>query len=358
MVCTEAMHNNDHKATNILPPWALCPKVKAGFGGSVGAVSLVSADLPNEKTGGGCSAGALGFPKVKPPVVAGAGAALTSLFSPPKTNPEGAAEEVASFFSSGFPKVNAGAAVSLFVCNDPNGEPPCGVGTAELGAPNLENTEPLVAVVVVVAGLAFDMLSLVLVTLSLFSSGAAAGAALIDVVVVVVGGVFSSSLDTPKLKPPLFSVLDPVPNVTPPLAPNLNPEVAAGGSDFLSSLETVPNLKPSLEPPNLNPEEAEVSWEVVSDEELPNGTPNLKPVDDTEESPKPPNLKPSDTKVEVLSVVPNLKPPELEEEDPKVEEEKASPAKMKTRSESVSRSVKTNNLARNKAPYFYLWALL
>lgn len=288
--------------------------------------------MPNEKTGGGFSAGALGFPKVKPPVVAGAGAALTSLFGPPKTKPAGAAEEVASFFSSGFPKVNAGAAVSLFVCNDPKREAACGAGAAEIGSPSLDKTEPLVAVVVVVvavAGLAFDMLSFVLVTLSLFSSGAASvTSALTDdvvVVVVVLGDVLSSSLDTPKLKPLLFSELDPVPNVTPPL-PNLNPEAAAGGSDFLSSLETVPNLKPSKEPPNLNPEEEELSWGVASDEELPNGTPNLKPVDDVVESPKPPNLKPSDTKAEVLSVVPNLKLAELEEEDPKVEEEKPSPA--------------------------------
>lgn len=71
------------------------------------------------------------------------------------------------------------------------------------------------------------------------------------------GGVLSSGLVTPKLKPLLLSVLDdPVPNSAPPLVPNLNPEAAAGGSDFFSSAEAAPNLKPSEEPPNLNPEEA------------------------------------------------------------------------------------------------------
>lgn len=76
-------------------------------------------------------------------------------------------------------------------------------------------------------------------------------------VVVVVFGGLSSGLVTPKLKPLLISVVDdPVPNTIPPLFPNLNPEAASAGSDFLSSLEAVPNLKPSDEPPNLNPEEA------------------------------------------------------------------------------------------------------
>lgn len=164
------MHKNDNKDTNSLPPGALCPKVKAGFGGSALVVSLVSADLPNEKMGGGASARALGFPKVKPPVVAGAGAELTSLLAPPKTKPDGAGEGVTSFFSSGFPKVNVGAAGSLFICNDPKREPACGAGAAELGSPNLANTDPLAAVVVVSAvELAFAMVSLVVVTLSLFS---------------------------------------------------------------------------------------------------------------------------------------------------------------------------------------------
>lgn len=78
--------------------------------------------------------------------------------------------------------------------------------------------------------------------------------------VVVVGGGFSSGLVTPKLKPLLISVFDdPVPNMIPPLFPNLNPEAVAAGSDFLSPLEAVPNEKPSDEPANLNPEEAVLS---------------------------------------------------------------------------------------------------
>lgn len=329
------MHKNYNKDTNSLPPGALCPKVKAGFGGSVFVVSLVSANLPNEKMGGGGSAGALGFPKVKPPVLAGAGAELTSLLAPPKTKPDGAGEGVTSFFSSGFPKLNEGAPGSLFICNEPKSEPACGAGATELGSPNLANTEPLAAAVVVSAGeLAFDMVSLV-VTLSLFSWGAGvaaaagAGGSLTDDV--VVGGGLSSGLVTPKLKPLLLSVLDdPVPNTTPPLVPNLKPETAAGWSDVFSSLEAVPNLKPSEEPPNLNPEEAALSWEAGSDKELPNGTPNLNPVNGAEESPnEPPNLKPSDTEPEMLSVVPNLKPPELEVDDPKVEDEAPPSAKKK-----------------------------
>lgn len=47
------MCKNDNRARDALPPGALCPKVKAAFGGSVAVVSLVSAALPNEKTGGG-----------------------------------------------------------------------------------------------------------------------------------------------------------------------------------------------------------------------------------------------------------------------------------------------------------------
>lgn len=76
---------------------------------------------------------------------------------------------------------------------------------------------------------------------------------------VVAGGVLSSGLVSPKLKPLLLSVFDdPVPNTIPPLVPNLNP-AAVGGSDILSSLEAIPNLKPSEEPPNLNPEEPALS---------------------------------------------------------------------------------------------------
>lgn len=135
---------------------------------------------------------------------------------------------------------------------------------------------------------------------------------------VVVSDVFSSGFDSPKVKPPLEeSVLDdPVPNAIPLLAPNLNPEPAAGWSDFLSSLEEAPNLKLSDELPNLNPDETVVSLEVVSDVELPNGTPNLNPPDDEEEGSvnEPPNLKPPDADPEVLSDVPNLKPPDPDPE--------------------------------------------
>lgn len=148
----------------------------------------------------------------------------------------------------------------------------------------------------------------------------------------VASDVFSSGFDSPKVKPlleELLSVLDdPVPNAIPLLPPNLNPEPAAGWSDFLSSLEAAPNLKPSDELPNLNPDEAVVSLEVVSDEELPNGTPNLNPPDEEEDDSEsePPNLKPPDPDPTVLSDVPNLKPPELEVEEPKVEEPEVAPA--------------------------------
>lgn len=113
---------------------------------------------------------------------------------------------------------------------------------------------------------------------------------------------------------------DPVPNTIPPPVPNLNPEPAAGWSDFLSSLEAaVPNLKPSDELPNLNPDEAVLSLGVVSDVALPNGTPNLNPPEETVDSEsEPPNFKPPAADPDVLSDVPNLKPPEVEVEKPSV----------------------------------------
>lgn len=146
------------------------------------------------------------------------------------------------------------------------------------------------------------------------------------VVVVVVSDVFSSGFDSPKVKPPLeelLSVLDDPVAISPRVVPKLNREPATGWSDFLSSAEAVPNLKPSDELPNLNPEEEVVSLEVVSDEEPPNGTPNLNPPDDEEEDSdnEPPNLIP-----EELSDVPNLKPPEVEVEEPNVEEPEVPPA--------------------------------
>lgn len=168
--------------------------------------------------------------------------------------------------------------------------------------------------------------------------------------------VLSSGFDSPKLKPPLevlLSVLeDPVPN-TPPLVPNLNPETAAGWSDFLSSLEAVPNLKPSVELPNLNPEEAVVSLEVVSDEEPPNGTPNLNPPDEEEEDSdkEPPNFKPPDPELKVLSDVPNLKPPELEVEEPNVEEPEVPPAD-KPKDKELHRISKGKKVRFLKTHYF------
>lgn len=123
---------------------ALCPKLKEGFGASAVDVSLLSAGLPKGNVGGGCSVGALGLPKEKPPV-AGAGAASASLLAaPPKRKGDCAEEAAASFFSSGFTKVNVGAAGS------PNVEPPCVVVVAKLGSPNLPNTDPVVVVVVAV----------------------------------------------------------------------------------------------------------------------------------------------------------------------------------------------------------------
>lgn len=202
-----------------------------------------------------------------------------------------------------------GAADSLSVCKDPKAEPPCCAALAKL-----PNTEPMVVLVVDVAS--FDDPAP-----SPFSCKAAGGVKLRGGLVVV-SGVFSSGFESPKVKPPLEelpSALDePIPNAIPPLAPNLNPEPAADWSDFLSSLEAVPNLKPSDELPNLNPDEAVVSLEVVSDEELPNGTPNLNPSDDEEDDSvkEPPNLKPTDPDPDVLSGAPNLKPPELEVEVP------------------------------------------
>lgn len=154
------------------------------------------------------------------------------------------------------------------------------------------------------------------------------------VVVVVVSDIFSSGFASPKVKPPLaeLSVLeDPVPKTIPLLATNFNPEPVAGGSDFLSSLEADPNLKLSAELPNLNPDVVVVSLEVVSDEELLHGTPNLNPPDDEEEDGsenESPNLKPPDAKPTVLSDVPNLKPPELEAEEMNVEEPEFPPANV------------------------------
>lgn len=246
----------------------------------------------------------MGVLNEKPPVEAGAGAA--SLLAAPNINEDGA-DGVGSLFSSGFPKVNVGAAFTSFSdVKDPKVAPP-GV-VEEVKLPNIEDV--LVA----------DVLTLVEdgAGLSLFSCE--------DPAKVTVDGVellsvdFSSGFDCPNVKPPLVELLsvlvEPVPKFIPPLVPNLNPELAAGGSDVLSLLEAVPNLKPSEEVSNLNPDEgALVSLEVVSDEELPKAVPNLNPPevddDDAEASGKiESNLNPPDPlEGAVLSAVPNLKPP-------------------------------------------------
>lgn len=78
--------------------------------------------------------------KEKPPETA----ASVSLLAAPKRKADVAEEAAASFFSSGFPKVNVGAAGALSFCKVPNVEPPCGVVAAKL-----PNTDPAVVVDVV-----------------------------------------------------------------------------------------------------------------------------------------------------------------------------------------------------------------
>lgn len=292
-------------------PAAVCPKVKEGFWVSEVDVSVFSTGLPKAKAGGSCSVGALGFLKEKPPVAAAESASLPAA---PKMKLDVAEEEDASFFSSGFPKVNVGAAGSFPAGKDPNVELTFGAPDSKLGSPSLSKTDPVVTVVVVV-GLGFvDMINEDSAVFSCEENRG--GIETEEEEAVVVSGVFSTGFDSPKVKPlldELLSVLDdPVPNVAPPLTPNLNPEPETGWSDFLSSSEAAPNLKPSEELPNLNPDEAAVSLEEDSDEELPNGTPNLNPPeDDDDDDSVVPNLKPTDS--EVLSDVPNLNPPEAEE---------------------------------------------
>ena len=311
--------------------------MKEGFGASAADVSLLSAGLPKANVGGGCSVGALGLLKEKPPELAGAGVASASLLAASKRKADRPAP---SFFSSGFPKVNVGAAGSLSVGKEPNVEPPCGVVVAKLRSPSLPKTDP--AVVVLVA----DVVSFDDAALSLFS-WEETGAVKVTEDDVMVSDVFSSGFDSLKEKPPLVVLLsvldDPVPKTIPSLAPNLNPEPVLGSSDFLSSPEAAPNLKPSPELPNLNPDEAVESLEVDSDEEIPNlnppdddsdnTPPNLKPPDpDPSVLSDAPNLKPPDP--EVLSDVPNLIPPELEE--PNVEE----PAAVEPKAEEKQKTTK------------------
>lgn len=135
----------------------------------------------------------------------------------------------------------------------------------------------------------------------------------------------------------LSALEDVAPNATLLPAPNLKPDVAAGCSDFFSSLASVPNLKPPDEPPNLNPAEGAVSFEVLSDKRYSftstrehesgviSDVPNLNPPD-TESEPEVvsdvPNLNPPDTEPEAVVVpdVPNLNPPEVELLEPNAEE--------------------------------------
>lgn len=146
---------------------AVCPKVKEGLGASTVDVSLLSAGFPKLNAGGGCSAGALGLLKEKAPEVAGAASA--SLLAAPKRKLDGAEEAATSFFSSGFPKVNVGAAGSFSVDKDPKVEPPCGVVVAKLGSPSLANTDPAVVVAMVVVLVFVDVVSFDDATLSLLS---------------------------------------------------------------------------------------------------------------------------------------------------------------------------------------------
>lgn len=300
-------------------PAAFCPNVNEGFWVSEVDDSLLSTGLPKINAAGGCSVGALGLPKEKPLVAA---AESASLLAAPKTKLDGAAD--ASFFSSDFPKLNVEAAGSFPAGKDPNVELTFGVPVAKLGSPNLPNTDPFVEVVVVV-GLAFvDVAIHKDSALSLFDCEEKSEVRETeDEVVVVVSGVFSAGFVCSKEKPlleELLSVLDdPVPKVVPLPTPNLNPEPAAGCSDFLSSLEATPNLKPSEELPNLNPDEAVVSLEEDSDEELPNGTPNLNPPEEDDDGSEVPNLKPPDVEVEEPNVDVPVVPTAEEAKEPKAE---------------------------------------
>lgn len=279
-----------------------------GFGASAAAgVSLFSAVLPNKDEG--CAADALGLSKTKPPNEDGAAAAAPPSLAAAPNRGAGA-----SFFSSGFPKVNVGAAAS----DDPKVAPPGGVEVVRLGSPNLLNTDVVEVEVVELPSLfSWDEAGGVKLTVE---GGATAAAAAND--------GLSSDLDSPKVKALLgavFSALeDTAPNATPPPAPNLKPVVAgaavAGGcSDFFSSLAAVPNLKPPDEPPNLNPEDGAVSLEVASDER-----PSSRSVEEAPAlrvpPPKPaatsdvPKLNPADAEPEELFCKPNLNPPDPESE--------------------------------------------
>lgn len=107
--------------------------------------------------------------KEKPPEAAGAGASPASFLAAPKRKADGAEGAAASLFSSGFPKVNVGAAGSLSAGKDPNVEPASGVVVAKLRSPSLPNTDPAVVVAVVVVVEFVDVVSFDDAALSLFS---------------------------------------------------------------------------------------------------------------------------------------------------------------------------------------------
>lgn len=140
--------------------------MKEGFGASAVDVSLLSAGLPKVNAGGGCSVGALGLLKEKPPEIAGAGVASASLLTAPKRNVDEAETVAASFFSSGFPKVNMGAAGALSACKDPKVVLLCGVVVDKVGSPSFAKMDPVVVVVVLVF---VDVVSFDDAALSLFS---------------------------------------------------------------------------------------------------------------------------------------------------------------------------------------------
>lgn len=225
-----------------------------------------------------------------------------SLLAPPKMNADGAGD--ASFFSAGFPKLNAGADVSFSADSDPKEAAP---DVVEVAIP--PNTEPDVGSLMVPVLLS-DTVVVEGARLSLFSSDGAEGVNPTAAEVEVLSELFSSCFDSPNVKLPLeelFSVLEESVPKTILLLPNLNPE-AAGCSVLLSSLDTVPNLMPSDEIPNLNPDDV-VS--LVSDEEAPNL--NI-PGAEEESGNEPPNLKlPDSNPDDLLSVKPNLIPPEADE---------------------------------------------
>lgn len=114
---------------------ALCPKLNEGLGASAAGVAATSAGLPKLKLGLSCSFGGSGLLKEKPPKE-GAGEASDSLLAAANRNPE--VIDGASF-TSGFPKVNEGAAGS-FSAGAPKAEPPRDAAVVELDSVGVPNT--------------------------------------------------------------------------------------------------------------------------------------------------------------------------------------------------------------------------